>query len=250
MYARVLGVAQDAGVPHIGCRCAHCERFRDEPLLPTSLGIVGEQDTYLVEATPAIAVQIAALPSFPGPILLTHAHVGHIAGLLQLGEEAWNRKTTVYASPSLCNFLERNAPWNRLPLELVQTTGTLELEPGLNVEWIPVPHRGVASDTNAFRIAGPERTLLYLPDIDEWSIDIHALLEGVDWALLDGSFYSADELPRQADVPHPPMTETLAMLRADERAKVKFTHLNHTNPVLGYDGPEVVVAVQGEDIPL
>ena len=26
MDARVLGVAQDAGVPHIGCRCARCER--------------------------------------------------------------------------------------------------------------------------------------------------------------------------------------------------------------------------------
>jgi len=249
VFARVLGVAQDAGVPHIGCRCRHCERFRDEPLLPAALGIVGDEDTYLVDATPAIAQQVAALPSFPGPILLTHAHVGHIAGLLLLGEEAWNRETTVYASPSLCHYLERNKPWNRLPLDLVQTTGTLELEPGLTVEWISVPHRG-ASDTHAFRIAGPEGAILYLPDIDEWTIDLHALLEGVGWALLDGSFWSADELPRQAQVPHPPMQETLAMLREDEKAKVKFTHLNHTNPVLGQGGPEVVVAVQGEDIPL
>jgi pyrroloquinoline quinone biosynthesis protein B len=250
MYARVLGVAQDAGVPHIGCRCAHCERFRGEPLLPACLGIVGDERTYLVDATPAIAAQVAALPSFPGPILLTHAHVGHIAGLLQLGTEAWNRTTTVYASPALCTFLERNAPWNRLPLDLVQTTGTIELEPGLTAEWIPVPHRDESADTHAFVITGPEKSLLYLPDIDAWTIDLHALLDRVDLALLDGSFYSADELPRQADVPHPPMTETLALLRDDEIAKVRFTHLNHTNPVLDVAGPPVLVAVQGDDIPL
>ena len=65
MYARVLGVAQDAGVPHIGCRCAHCERFRGEPLLPACLGIVGDEQTYLIDATPAIAEQVAALPSSP-----------------------------------------------------------------------------------------------------------------------------------------------------------------------------------------
>jgi pyrroloquinoline quinone biosynthesis protein B len=250
VYARVLGVAQDAGVPHIGCRCARCERFRDEPLLPACLGLVGHERSYLVDATPAIADQVAALPSFPGPILLTHAHMGHIAGLLQLGREAWNRKTTIYASPALCVFLESHAPWNQLPLDLVQTTGTMELEPGLSVEFIPVPHRAENSDTHALLISGPEKKLLYLPDIDAWEIDLHALLERVDLALLDGSFYTPDELPRQANVPHPPITETMSLLDDEEIAKVRFTHFNHTNRVLEVDGPTVLVAVQGEDIAL
>jgi len=250
MFARVLGTAQDAGVPHIGCTCIRCERFRAAPLLPACLGLVGTERTYLVDATPAIAQQVAALPSFPGPILLTHAHMGHVAGLLQLGKEAWNRRTTVHASPSLCAFLQTNAPWNRLPIELVQTTGTLELEPGLTVEWIPVPHRDELSDTHAFRIEGPERSLLYLPDIDAWEIDLPALLDSVDGALLDGTFYSADELPRQRDVPHPPIVETMKLLDDERLAKVRFTHLNHTNAVLDENGPDVLVAVQGTDFPL
>ncbi|MHC4940626.1 MAG: MBL fold metallo-hydrolase [Planctomycetota bacterium] len=245
-----MGVAQDAGVPHIGCRCPHCERFRDEPLLPSCLGLVGNDATYLIDATPAIAEQVARLPSFPGPILLTHAHMGHIAGLLQLGKEAWNRRTTVYASPALCVFLESHSPWNQLPLDLVQSTGVMELEPRLTVEFIPVPHRDENADTHALLIAGPEKKLLYLPDIDAWEIDLHALLARVDLALLDGSFYSADELPRQTDVPHPPIRETRAMLSDEEVAKVRFTHFNHTNPVLDVNGPTVLVAVQGEDIAL
>ena len=197
MHARVLGVAQDAGVPHIGCRCTRCERFRDQPLLPACIGLVGSERTYLIDATPAIAQQVELLPAYPDAILLTHAHMGHIAGLLQLGKEAWNRKTTVYASPALCAFLAANAPWNRLPVELTQTTGTIELEPGLTVEWISIPHRDEDADTHAFLITGPEKRLLYLPDIDAWELDLHALLARCDLALLDGSFYTRDELPRR-----------------------------------------------------
>jgi pyrroloquinoline quinone biosynthesis protein B len=250
MFARVLGVAQDAGVPHIGCACPRCERFRDAPLLPASVGLAGEQGTYLIDATPAIAEQVRALPSFPGSILLTHAHMGHIAGLLQLGKEAWNRRTTVHASPSLCTFLRKNAPWNTLPLDLVQTTGTLELEPGLTVGWIRVPHRSEWSDTHAFRIEGPERSLLYLPDIDAWEIDLPALIDSVDGALLDGTFFSADELLRQDDVPHPPIVETMRLLDDERLAKVRFIHLNHSNLVLDEEGPNALVAIQGMDFPL
>ncbi|MEM8885784.1 MAG: MBL fold metallo-hydrolase [Planctomycetota bacterium] len=247
MFLRLLGIAQDAGVPHIGCRCARCEKFRSDPLLPACVGIVGERQTYLVDATPAIARQIEMLPVFPESILLTHAHMGHIAGLLQLGKEAWNRPTTIYASPSLCGFLEANAPWNQLPLACVQTIGDLELEPGLHVEWVPVQHRAENSDTHAFLIRGPQRTVLYLPDIDAWDDDLESLLARCDVALLDGTFYSRDELPRHADVPHPPIEETLARL-GDQTSKVRFVHVNHTNRLLD-EGSELL-AVQGEDLAL
>lgn len=248
MHARVLGVAQDAGVPHIGCHCDRCERFRDNPLLPACLGIVGEQRTYLIDATPAIAQQIEMLPRYPEAILLTHAHMGHIAGLLQLGKEAWNRKTTVYASPALARFLETHAPWNRLPLDLELVAGRIELEPGLQAEWIPVPHRDEDADTHAILIEGPKRKLLYLPDIDDWAIDLPRLLDRCDAALLDGSFYSDDELPRQDEVPHPSIQKTLSLLTDEEAAKVRFTHFNHTNAVLDAGGPSVLAAVQGEVI--
>jgi pyrroloquinoline quinone biosynthesis protein B len=121
---------------------------------------------------------------------------------------------------------------------------------GIEVESVPVPHRDEYADTVGYFVYGPRRTLLYLPDIDRWEIDLPALLARCDLALLDGTFYRRGELPRQPDVPHPPMEETLDLLAPEDAAKVRFIHLNHTNPVLDPDGPSALVAVQGEEIPL
>ena len=250
IHARVLGVAQDAGVPHAGCSCARCERFRSAPLFPACLGLVGEK-SYLIDATPAFPEQIRMLPAFPSAIFLTHVHMGHIAGLLQLGEEACDAEMRIYAPEGACDFLRKNAPWNRLKLEL-SSAPDVELEEGLSVRAFPVRHRGL--DTVGYTVHGPARVLTYLPDIDDWDgIQGHALsdlLEGCDLALRDGTFYSRDEVRRQSEIPHPPIVETLDRLSPDEAAKVRFTHFNHTNRLLDEDGPTALVAVQGERIPL
>jgi len=253
VHARVLGIAQDAGVPHIGCECPRCERFRGAPLHPACLGIVGAK-SYLIDATPALALQARMLPSFPAAIFLTHAHMGHVAGLWQLGEEAYGaRGVTVHAPPGVCAFLAENEPWRRLvKRNLVLAPAApgkgVELEEGVTVTSFAVPHRG--GDTVGYFVEGRKRRLLYLPDIDAWTIDVHALLARCDLALLDGTFYRRGEIGRQGDVPHPPIEETLDLLSPEEAAKVRFFHLNHTNPVLDADGPAVLLAVQGDTIPL
>ncbi|HEX5139271.1 MAG TPA: MBL fold metallo-hydrolase [Planctomycetota bacterium] len=241
-------------MPHVGCACPRCERFRAAPLLPACLGIVGAAGTYLIDATPALPQQVRMLPSFPRAILLTHAHMGHIAGLWQLGEEAYGaRGIRVHAPPGVCAFLRGNEPWRRLVgrnLELMPLApgSGVELEEGLRVESFAVPHRG--GETFGYVIAGPARRLLYLPDIDAWTIDLHARLARCDLALLDGTFWRRGEIGRQGDVPHPPISDTLDLLAPEEAAKVRFFHLNHTNPVLDPDGPTALVAVQGDVIPL
>jgi len=253
--ARVLGVAQDAGVPHIGCRCPRCERFRAAPLLPACLGIVGRSDAYLIDATPAIAQQIHMLGAMPRGILLTHTHMGHIAGLLQLGEECLDSSdVAVIATPQVCEMLESNDPWRRLVtagnirLDCRPAGATFDLEDGLQIESLPVNHRGL--ETVGYFVRGSGHTLLYLPDVDAWDLDLAALLKRCDLALLDGTFFSKDELPRQENVAHPPIADTLDLLDPEDAAKVRFIHLNHTNPVLDPDGPSVLVAVQGDTYPL
>ena len=254
VHARVLGVAQDAGVPHVGCSCARCERFRERPLLPACLGLVGER-RYLIDATPALPEQLRLLGGTPAAILLTHVHMGHIAGLLQLGEEALNaREIEVLGTPLVCEFLEQNRPWSTLVDQRNirlnrEPAGTrIQLEEGLAVESFPVDHRGL--ETVGYFIEGPKRTLLYLPDIDRWDIDLEAMIQRCDLALLDGTFYTGDEVGRMEDIPHPPIEETLDRLSPEAAAKVRFIHLNHTNRVLDPDGPNALVAVQGETIDL
>ncbi len=253
IHARILGIAQDAGVPHVGCACPRCERFRDAPLLPACLGLVGER-TYLIDATPALPVQARMLPSFPVAIFLTHAHMGHVAGLWQLGEEALGaRGIAVHAPPGVCAFLRENEPWRRLAqrnlaLAPAEPGTAVKLEEGLKVTSFAVNHRG--GETVGYVVEGPAHRLLYLPDIDRWDLDLHALLARCDLALLDGTFFRGGEIGHQGDVPHPPIEETLDLLTPEEAAKVRFFHLNHTNPVLDPDGPVALVAVQGDVIPL
>jgi pyrroloquinoline quinone biosynthesis protein B len=256
--AILLGVAQDGGVPQAGCRCARCQRAWADPSArqwPACLGLVdgAAGHSYLVDATPAFPQQLRALQQaapasqFTG-ILLTHAHVGHYAGLIHLGGEVMGaRGLPVYATAKMAAFLRANAPWSQLvgrgnialrPLELGREVA---LGPGLHVRPLPVPHRDEWADTVAYLVRGPGRSLFYCPDTDgwaRWAPPLEAVLAEVDVALLDATFYAADEVPgRDLDeIPHPLVPDTVARL-AGSGCEVVLIHLNHTNPLLD-SGPE------------
>ena len=149
-----------------------------------------------------------------------------------------------YCSPAIARFLREN-----LPFSLLVRDGCLEpviLKPGrerrieenLAVKPVHVPHRNEIADTSAFMIRGSEKSLFYAPDMDYWTEGALDAASKADYALVDGTFFSADELgPRQKDVPHPPIEETMERLAAIA-PKVFFTHLNHTNPVVTRDSQE------------
>lgn len=278
--AVVLGTAQDGGVPHFGCYRPCCQRARRDARyrrLVACLGLVNPAtgQTFLIDATPDIREQVDRLrtehPAKPesldsppltlgeGPgvgvpvdaILLTHAHIGHYTGLIQLSKEILNtRDLPVFCTARMATFLAHNGPWDQLVhdrnvrLCVLSPDETVQLAPDLSVQAIVVPHRDEYTDTVAFRIHGPGRKLLYLPDIDgwdQWERDLVEEVEAVDYALLDGSFYSAGELPWRdfSAIGHPLITDTMERLgdsRDASGAQVYFTHLNHTNPALDDTG--------------
>jgi len=114
---------------------------------------------------------------------------------------------------------------------------SVPLDHGVRVIPLAVPHRDEDSDTVGYRIEGPRRTLLYVPDTDGWSAwdpPLTRALEGCDVALLDGTFGSADELPGRdvSKIGHPLIGDTMRLLEEPVRSKrvaVYFTHLNHSN---------------------
>lgn len=258
----VLGRAQDGGVPHLGCQkpcCAEARRSgRTET--PACLGIHDRQTDrlVLVEATPSVECQISQLHLLSGQpgrtrplvdaVLITHAHMGHYTGLMQFGREAASaRNLPTYVTPQMANFLRDNGPWSQLVsleqlgLREIESNGQ-RFEPieGLAVEAIPVPHRAEFSDTVAFRIHGPTGTVLFCPDCDRWAAHeglLESLLEGVDVAYLDGTFYDGSELPGRdlAEIPHPAIIDTMDRLQDEARSNpgsIRFLHLNHSNPAL------------------
>ena len=88
----VLGIAQDGGIPHLGCQQERCVRARDgrgSVEKVASLGLVNRATgaAYLFDATPDFPAQVHALTGGAAPdgIFLTHAHIGHYTGLIYLG---------------------------------------------------------------------------------------------------------------------------------------------------------------------
>jgi pyrroloquinoline quinone biosynthesis protein B len=252
----VLGIAQDAGIPHLGCEQGLCWTIRSggrKPERVASIGLVNRTlgKSYLIDATPDFRSQVQDLTGGAPPdgILLTHGHIGHYTGLMYLGRESIDAKRVpVFATDRMQAFLRGNGPWSLLvsrgnidlrPLPIGQA---VELERGLRVTTFAVPHRDEFTNTVGFLVEGPQRKALYIPDIDQWQKwdrSIRELVDGVDLAFLDGTFASASEIPGRSidDIPHPMMSRTRELLRGT-KASVWFIHLNHTNAEI--DAADVV----------
>lgn len=266
-YLRVLGTAQDGGLPHAACTCERCEAARRDPARRrriASLGLVlpAGGEVYLVDATPDVREQLDLLADVRRPavagvdraplagVLLTHAHFGHYTGLGFFGYEVVHtRRMPVWATPRMAAFLRANGPWSQLvgkenvDLREVPPGTSFRLGPGagaVSVTALAVPHRDEYSDTVAFLFAGARRKVLYVPDTDaweSWSPPLTEVLAGVDVALVDGTFFSLDELPGRdiREVKHPLIRRTIELLSGrvrDGSLEVYFTHLNHSNPAL------------------
>ena len=276
--AWLLGRMQDGGMPHLGCEASCCQDARRLGVVehPCSLGIRDRQSgsLLLIEATPAIEPQIAMLQKLAGgqrpprrpvdAVMLTHAHIGHYAGLMHLGQEvAAVDGVPVHCTVRMAEFLKRNAPWSGaveaghivLRAHDPGEVGAVEFEPlpGLKVEAVRVPHRDDYSDTVAFKVRGPSRTLLWAPDVDQWGRHedlLDGLLADVDLAYLDATFFSEDECPGRdlTKIPHPFVGETMELL-ADRAAAspgtLRLMHFNHSNPVLHDPGLATSVVQRG-----
>ena len=258
----ILGTLQDGGSPHIGCQ-KDCCKYQDPTKKIVSLGLVdpSENKKFLIEATPEINNQLKKLDSVSGSkltnsidgIFLTHAHIGHYSGLMYLGKEAWNSNSIpVYAMPKMKLFLENNGPWsqlikiNNIVLNEIEDKKSTKISDNLIITPYTVPHRDEFSETVGYKIIGPNKSALFIPDIDKWSkwdMNITEIIKEVDYALIDGTFYGIGELNNRnmAEVPHPLITESMELFGAmseKDRNKIWFIHLNHTNPAMNKNSAE------------
>lgn len=256
----LLGTLQDAGAPQLNCNKKCCQGLfeqADSARRVSSLGLLdfNTQKKYLFDATPDISKQLYALKkamptassSIVDGIFLTHAHIGHYTGLMYLGKEAVNStEVSVFTMPKMSSFISSNGPWSQLvtnrniALQPLVANQAISLSPSLQVTPFLVPHRDEYSETVGYLIEGPHKKALFIPDIDKWNrweLNLATELKKVDYAFLDATFYSAKELGNRdmSQIPHPSVLETIQTLKdfsMEERAKVIFTHFNHTNPLL------------------
>lgn len=194
-------------------------------------------------------------------VFLTHAHVGHYLGLPYLGKECSNtRHMPLYASAAMHSFLESNQPFgvlysnNNIEPIVVVEEDKIQLTQQLSVTPHAVKHRADFTDTFAFTIFGPTKTLFFCPDIDSWTglqplYSLPLLLTKRDYLLLDATFYDNDEVPAGRDmktIPHPRVVDTISIV-ASARSEIQLAetinyessnihwgevvliHLNHSN---------------------
>ena len=210
-------------------------------------------------------------------IFLTHAHMGHYTGLLFLGKEGMgSQQVPVYVLPYMAQFLRTHAPWKQLvdygniDLKIMDPNKPILLgtpENRVAVSCFEVAHRREYAETCGFIIQGTTKSVIYLPDIDDWfldrpldstqdrkssdnnhvTLDKNVHLKPVDprimlrrsdlaAAYLDGTFFSTAELPGRdfTKIPHPLVSKTMKLcepLPDFLKQKLHFIHLNHSNPV-------------------
>ncbi len=264
----VLGVAQDGGRPQIANPADPAWENPALQRLASSIALIDRRSArssrWLFDATPDMKQQLHRLDLFAPAdnrigldgVFLTHAHIGHYTGLMLLGHEsAGANGIPVYAMPKMHQFLSSNGPWDQLvkyrniELHMMQEDMPVQLAEQISVSAFLVPHRQEYSEVVGFRIQGPKRSLIYLPDIDsweqwdEWGTRIEQVISSSDIALLDATFFANGEIPGRdmSGFPHPFVSHSMqrfADLPATDKAKVHFIHMNHTNPLHNTGGAE------------
>jgi len=259
IFVEVLGIAQDAGYPQTNCYEPHCMRaWEDKSLrrLASSIAVVdtAAKTKYLFDATPDMREQLFALhQTAPDTeyaldgVFLTHAHMGHYTGLMHFGRESVGAKgIPVYAMPVMSQYLRKNGPWellvrlNNIQLMPLENHRPVRLNKQLAVTPFEVPHRPEYSETVGYRIDGPNKSAVFIPDIDKWEkwqTDIRDVIRSVDYALIDATFFADGELPHRdmSKIKHPFVAESMDLfteLSEEEKSRVIFIHINHTNPLL------------------
>ena len=255
---KILGVVQDGGVPHLGCSKKCCST--NSVIRYVSSIMVFNQESknsYIFDASPDLAKQLSFMKdkiseNLKG-IFLTHAHIGHYSGLMYLGRESFNSKNIpVYAMPRMKKFLETNGPWdqlvslNNIKINSIINEREINVEKELIVKPIEVPHRDEYSETVGYLIKGPNKSAIYIPDIDKWykwDKSIVDLIRSVDYAFIDATFYDEKEINYRdiSEIPHPFVIESMKLFERfskEEKSKIYFIHLNHTNPLLDSNSSE------------
>lgn len=252
----VLGIAQDAGYPQIGCSKECCKKAyekKEARQMVSSIAIVdpASKQKWIIDATPDFPEQVKLLNTYQAGdlsgIFLTHAHIGHYTGLMYLGREAMNAsKVPVYVMPRMNDFIKSNGPWsqlvmlNNIELKKLSADSVIQLNERISVQPLLVPHRDEFSETVGYLIRVNKRSALFIPDIDKWSKwekDIRKYINDCDYLLLDGTFYKEGELPgrNMSEIPHPFVQETIEMFEESDavnKKKIWFIHFNHTNPLI------------------
>jgi pyrroloquinoline quinone biosynthesis protein B len=249
---RVLGSAAGGGFPQWNCHCDTCEAAREgkraHPRTQSSLAIRGDNGPwFLVNASPDLRQQLETLrpehvngvrASPIAGVLVTDAEIDHTAGLLLLRES--QSPVRVFGDAGVERALH--------------ATVLRMLDRFCGVDWhtldegheVRLDGFTVERFASGFTFRDGAAVVTYAPALASLDDEIVARFAASDLVLVDGTFWTEDEIPRlgiseraASDMGHVPLSGgTLAMLKPLERPRKVLVHINNTNPILLEDSPE------------
>ena len=269
-------------MPQWNCTCPNCRDARSGRAKPRTQSCVAISDSarrwFLVNASPDLPAQLESHPDLqPSPdsprnspvsgVLLTNADLDHVLGLLLLRE---GHPLQVYATAAVRRTLEQSLGltqvlsafcgivWHEPPannfaplVTRADTTSNL-LYRSIPLPGTPPPFNQIAAGKETHSVAyqfydaRTNRRLLIAPDVAGITDSLLNALKESDAVLLDGTFWSADELTTvrpgarsAADMGHVTIRDGTLDLLAGLAARHKvYIHINNTNPVLAPGSPE------------
>lgn len=302
MKIRILGSAAGGGLPQWNCRCPNCAAAREgsphvRSRTQSSAAVSADgQHWFLLNVSPDIRQQIFSFDAL-GPAdgelrgtgivgcVLTDAEIDHTTGLLFLREggefETFSTplvRKMVNQKFSIEHVLGQFVPrtWSELTVgESGELAGS-----GLKLRAFEMPGhlprfaredfpdaRGsvVGLEIEDMRTGG---RFVYAPCVGEWTVEFEKAASGADAVMMDGTFWSDDELIRMGigtqtamamgHVPVGGPNGTLERLAALPAAHKIYIHINNTNPMVDEESPEfarvadsgVRVGADGDEIEL
>jgi pyrroloquinoline quinone biosynthesis protein B len=285
MQVRVLGSAAGGGVPQWNCACRNCVAIRKghffgRPRLQTQVAICESGDSwFLLGASPDLRQQIEASTALQphgsvrsSPIagaVLASADIDHVLGLLLLRElhpfQVWATQPVIEilcAGNSMFRMLNRSenqVRWNTIRpehefrLQSVEgsdcgiTCRAVQLSSRYPTYADLTPH-GDAALVGLVLKSPAGKTLGFFPQLPLLTDELKRLFASFDCLLLDGTFWSNDELIRvqgaaqtALEMGHIPVggkEGTLSRLSDLATPRRMYIHINNTNPMLNETSPE------------
>ncbi len=285
MHLRVLGSAAGGGFPQWNCNCPNCDGFRRGTLkaqarTQSSIAVsANAEDWLLVNASPDVLSQIRAHPELQPAravrdsgiacVLLMDAQIDHVTGLLMLRERA--SPLPLLATPEVLSDIGEGFPITRilshycgiqaLPLKLDAELQAVPGLPGVALRpvvlsskpppYSPFRHCPRPGDNIGLVIENPENgaRVFYAPGLGEVTPDLLALMAQCQIVLVDGTFWTEDEMQRlglskktAADMGHLPQSGSQGMIAQLDQlppgVRKILIHINNTNPILQEDSAE------------
>lgn len=310
MKIKVLGSAAGGGFPQWNCNCHNCRAVRSaepgfRPRTQSSIAVTANSTEWLlVNASPDLLHQLKQSPQLqPGrdqrdtgivATMLMDAQIDHVTGLLMMREA--RRPMELYCTGSVWEDLSTGLPlvqtlshycgvnWCPLP-----TDGETEVQiphlDGIGFRPVPLISKAPPYSPNRYsprtgdnvgllmtNLASGQKAL-YAPGLGELTPAFEAVMAQADILLVDGTFWTEDEMIRLGFSPKPaadmghlpqlgpsgePEGGMIGVLdRMPARRKI-LIHINNTNPILNESGPErallarhgIEVAYDGMEIEL